>query len=107
MKLINRQELAKTAACRWNKLYNKFDYFDPEKHDIFFRLKSLGSNPDPDKVDEIIGNYTWTRRTCDECQKNDAEKWVEFDPDPGTPEMHLCEDCLKQALVLIEEKDDE
>ncbi len=65
------------------------------------KLKELGSNPDPDDVDEIIGNKSWTRvPTCCEC-KQETQAIVLFHSREDVVEV--CGMCLLKALNIMEE----
>ncbi len=69
--IVTRHTEAATAAQRWAATYKDYKGFRPgdaeRKRDILAQLESLGPTPNPDDVDAIIGNDTWTRRTCDVC----------------------------------------
>ena len=100
MRVISREWLASKAADRWMRQYR--DFGCPIKFDIGVALIGLGSNPDPDKVDEAIGNKSWTRITCDQCQ-SEISKGVEvgqpmtYDSSTAT----LCGPCLRSSLTLL------
>lgn len=68
MKIITRQDLANTVAEQWEEQYPIHSkYFDGGK--IIASLRELGDNPDPDMVDQIIGNRMWTRSRCPKCRQ--------------------------------------
>ena len=62
MKIITRQHLANTAAKRWNDQYSG-SYHAPDKYQKGLALNAL-VDPTPEKVEEIIGNRSWTRLKC-------------------------------------------
>ena len=50
-----------------------------------------------DEIEAIIGNRTWTRNECDECER-DCDILVE------TQGYYFCLSCLKEAIQLIQDK---
>ena len=54
MNKITRQTQANAASIRW-----KFQY-PHDKNNVQARLNALGPVKDPDEVDRIIGNKSWT-----------------------------------------------
>ncbi len=110
MKLIKidllkaRYHRASNSAKKWrdtyyrnNKWYIFLDGRSAER--IWFGLISLGKNPDPDKIDKLIGNSSWTQPNnyyiCKNCEKN-----VEY----GVcikEEISLCDKCIKKCLCII------
>lgn len=65
---------ASTAAQRWSRQYERDT--SPDKQAITAALNALPTNPDPDEVDRIIGNKSWTAvSTCDGCGA-DGEPFV-------------------------------
>jgi len=96
MKLITREIRASEALKRFNKEYA---FMIGNKKDILDRLKSLGSNPNPDDVDKAIGNKTWTCvPSCTECGK-DYSKVLEFEDYDYI--FYLCEKCINMASESI------
>ncbi len=89
MKIVTRKVRAADIFKRWEQQYPS------DLEGIGKKLKELGDNPDPDEVDRIIGNTTWTHLICDHC-KNYVEVavglWEEF---------YLCKECLEKAVVMI------
>lgn len=56
--------------------------------------KKLGSHPDPDAVDALIGTDGWTKTECFCCGKEkDATVTITRD--------EICKECLEKALKLI------
>jgi len=97
MELITRQTLAAEAADRWVAQYQG------DREGKAAAIRSLGEAPDPDAVDAIIGNGSWTSvPECNEC-KTDVEAVVRIgdEPDYESSTAWVCEDCLKKALALI------
>jgi len=112
MKLIKpilkqqRQKLANNAAERWkdnyftgNKWFEFYTRHDKSSEQIWFALLSLGRTPDPDKVDAIIGNNSWTHNdaletSCISCG-NKIEHGVKLSSD-----SNICIICLEEANKL-------
>lgn len=62
MKLFSSRVLASQAV-------RQFPLQLPKELQKISQLESLGDNPDPLAVDEIIGNDCWTTYECDTCRK--------------------------------------
>lgn len=54
MHKITRQTQANAASIRWKRQYPH------DKNNVQARLDALGQIKDPDEVDRIIGNKSWT-----------------------------------------------
>lgn len=66
-------------------------------------LRELGARPDPDDVDRIIGNRSWTRLACNNCQR-EAAKVVQVGEAPSEYESYtasLCLDCVQAAAKAM------
>lgn len=96
MHLITRQSLANSALARWRRQY-------PNGHpngNIATALERLGPTPNPDAVDAVIGNTSWTSPgSCDECGKA-ADELVEVGepPDYESSTARLCVACAVAAV---------
>lgn len=108
MIVITRQMNANKAARRWVENFkNQNMILQAEK------ISSLGNKPDPDELDKILGNDTWTWVECDECNSR-VESAVEFYDSPGSnlsdenefvcPKIIICDSCLKEAVEKLEKK---
>ena len=100
-----RQKLANNVAKRWRDVYynrnDKWYKFDAKKdktaEQVWFGLLSLGKNPDPDRVDLIIGNSSWTndhQKICNSCN-NSIENGIELNKN-----YNLCIVCIEEAYKL-------
>jgi hypothetical protein len=97
MKIITRKTQAAEAADRWIAQYQR------DRDGIAAKIKSLGGTPDPDAVDRIIGNDSWTSvDRCSECDK-DSEVIVRLGQEPNyeSSTAWICPACLRQALALV------
>ena len=58
-----------------------------------------------EKVEEIIGNTSWTRRDCTECCNN-VREWVHLGQEESqdSQTVLLCFNCFKRAMKLFQEK---
>lgn len=97
MKLITRQGLANSVAKKWLGQYPETRYKGTDKWDIYENLVLLGDNPSIEQVNEVIGNNSWTRIVCDNCNSDvdSAVKFTVFDSD-----FLICKDCLSAAKNL-------
>ena len=65
--LLTKQHLVNTVDDRWKKQYylnSSWDYYGDDKVEKYEELASLGKNKNPEDVDKIIGNSSWTRIIC-------------------------------------------
>jgi len=97
MELITRKNRATNVYLRWMEQYPN------DKDGIGERLKALGNNPDPDAVDVVIGNRSWTNVSfCSECDgKFDRVAMVGEPLDYESRTAFICENCLEKALILL------
>ena len=119
MKLETRQQQANEAAEKWRRQYavregtiacqwSWGDESHPQNNlnrERYEQLVTLGEIPDPDKVDEIIGNDSWSHpTTCSEYGARDKRPIVELgeEPDYESNTAYICEECLRKVLALIE-----
>jgi hypothetical protein len=116
MKIKTKRGVILGVAKRWRRQYEPFEKFDNTpifppanpnasklrpKRQIAEELDKLNLNTaTEDQVNEIIGNKSWTRLTCDQC-KRDVEAVIRLgDPKAninGTPSFYICPDCIAQA----------
>ena len=96
MELITRKTKAATVAADWEKFYGKGKYGESKK-EVGAKLRALGPNPCPDKVDELAEGTHWTRLPpCDECGDK-AEALVNIDR-----HVKVCKRCVCKALALFD-----
>lgn len=104
MKIITQLILAKEAPKRWRKQYSHTN--DAEKKEITRQLdalEDLGMQIQPETIDAIIGNRSWTRiGKCDECGIEEPPMIVEVgeEPDYESHTTYLCISCLEAAVKL-------
>lgn len=101
-KKMTRQQNANSAAIRWAEQYCSGRFKCTDWHiDVLHKLNELGEHPDPDAVDSIIGNSSWTDTDCSLCNAHNVPI-VRFEIDDQG--MDLCERCLTKALTLIRQE---
>ena len=108
MHLITRQDLANRAAQRFEERYGVLGHWTLSNgrmpSEILTQLKALGPTPDPDQVDAIIGNTSWTAvPRCDECGATDQPYVAQVGekPDYESNTAHLCPGCIHQLAKLV------
>lgn len=112
MKVIDRRAKAKDAVINWHSIYDSKpnDVHWKRCHEKTKQLDALGPSPDPDDVDRIIGNTSWTNIPCVNCHRN---VYVAVQMRPDDPELgpiFMCKDCVneaREALISISQNEDE
>lgn len=96
--IITRQILANSAASRWRDQYAGGQY-GPDKLVIADQLDALGTSPNPDDVDAVIGNTAWTRvPACDNCCASVPMVVMVGEPmDYESNTARLCRSCVQLA----------
>jgi len=99
MKVITAETLAAEAYTRWMKQYPS------DKDGIGEMLLGLGENPNPEDVDNIIGNCSWTSvPRCNECESIvDKVIMLGEEPDYESYTIFVCDECIKNACSKIKE----
>lgn len=110
MNIITRKSLAAYAAMRWKGRYfnenNLHPWLSDDKEKTHSDLIALGENPNPDDVDSIIGNDSWTATICDECGSKNVAVVVIGEPrDYESSTAEICKDCLATAIEMVNEND--
>lgn len=103
MKIQTRAILAQEAPKRWALQYSH----PPVRRDqqaITEQLAALKSPIDPDQVDAIIGNKSWTQvHCCSECDERvDVVVEIGQEPDYESSTAWVCLPCLRAAVALAE-----
>lgn len=101
MKIITRQLLANGAAKRYRAQYSGGQYGDKSK--TTEKLLALNSPVDPDEVDRIIGNTSWTTPpSCNVCGKlNGPVVEVGDKPDYDSNTAWVCFDCVRAIGKMV------
>lgn len=105
-RIITRQSLARAAAERWKAQYFVGRWREENHLRIHSMLIALGSDPNPDDVDMIIGNTSWTRPgACDNCGAESSALYMIGQPlDYESHTASVCITCLRAAVKEMEEK---
>ena len=117
MKKITNRDLIRTVSARWFKVYgDTMDSTPPlftfnskvvserkTKRQISSELQSLdGDTATKEDVALIIGNDSWVRLTCDECEEDvDTVIRVGEKPDYESSTAYLCGSCVLKAFNLL------
>ncbi len=93
------QRSGKHVAERWRNSYFCRGHWSDVRGEcadvIYGKLKALGDDPEPDAVDAIIGNTSWTHANCSACG-NEVSRALIFTNNGGMGEtVSLCADCIK------------
>jgi len=106
MSKLTRQDLANNVAESWRKQYEVGNFeWKSIRHDgktqsaevVYNNLVKLGDKPNPDDIDKVIGNKSWTELTCDECSESvDEVVLIGRNLSYEKSEAYVCLDCLKR-----------
>ena len=98
MKTITKKDILENLKVN-RQLFNGKYLFD-----IFKNLENEKELTEK-KAIEIFGGKSWTENICDECGK-DAFTVIEIGQEPEYESFcaHICLECLKRAVELIENK---
>jgi hypothetical protein len=112
MKVVTRESRAAEAAelwwihhtdqdGTWIPIGRVYQVGNTDSQIMYEKLQALGLNPDPDKVDEIIGNISWTRvPACDECNQETQSVCSFYNRSDRV--VSICGVCLLKALNIME-----
>ena len=95
MEAITRQEVIDAAPKRWKHQY-------PGGREGIYEKLMAAKPLTKEKVDTIIGNQSWTRLSCDECEK-EVDSAITISNSETL--FYVCKKCLNKALRLIDKKD--
>ena len=101
--LLTKQHLVNTVDDRWKNQYyinSSWDYYGEDKIEKYEQLVNLGKNKNPEDVNKIIGNSSWTRLICNHCSK-DVDAVVVFST--GEESLYVCEDCVNISVRQFNE----
>ena len=100
MELILRELKKKRVSAKYKQQHFKDGVwlYDGVRRSVNFdKLVALGNNPNADKIDEIMGNKSWTHELCNECGEYCADAI-------RTGDTVLCADCLKLFIRALEKE---
>jgi len=77
-------------------------FFDGSWSDYKIKLLKAENPLTEEKAKEILGNDSWTRNKCDECDA-DVYATVQLgqEPDYESAAANICLDCLNKAIALV------
>jgi len=106
MRIISRKLRAMQAAQAWRSQYFVGAQWgrtvSGDTKVVYDKLVSLGNSPKPEKVNEVIGNDSWTNVHCHECgQKVDKVVQVGEPEDYQSATAGICASCATNAFELI------
>lgn len=103
---ITTIEKAQSAPERWQEQYSHSSHRrDPDKARITQKLLALPAHErTPVRVDQIIGNSSWTRIFCDVCDESVAAATV-VSSCSGYHTAQVCDACWTTHALTIRGKD--
>ncbi len=103
MKRITERDRILTVAERWDAQYSMLASGDTARQ-ISERLHKLNlKKVKASTVNKVIGNDSWTRVMCEECEKDVGQAVVLYGSWPDTA-IEICESCLNLAKRVIQGK---
>lgn len=102
MKILTRKSLAAEVPARWAARYSGTT--SPNLAAITKKLAELPIPVDPDAVDSIVGNKSWTGiGICGECKKDGPPMLVQIgdEPDYDSHTAYVCLDCIGAAYRML------
>jgi hypothetical protein len=98
MNKVTRTTKAKSASKLWISAYRLKEGWEVGDRygEICKSLIALGDNPDPDDVDKVIGNSSYTDCHCNECDSYVDEIIMLGEEDYDS--ARVCKECLVKAL---------
>lgn len=100
MMAVTKSEKCKTIAERWARQYPSHKRSE-DKTAVYEQLVGLQGCGTEEQIDSIIGNRSWTRNACTECDK-DSQTLIRLgdEPDYDSSTVWICLTCLKVAVKL-------
>jgi len=103
MILTTKKDILSSLPARWKMQY-RTNYQLADGKWTFDIIKQLEDeqNLTEERAKEILGNDSWTRNKCDECN-NDVYATVQIGQEPyyESSTANICIDCLNKAVALI------
>ncbi|KNY36054.1 MULTISPECIES: hypothetical protein [unclassified Agrobacterium] len=97
--IITKSQVVADVPDTWARQYDARVYRVPEEHkEITAKLRGLPKGFTAEQVEEIIGNKSWTRILCEECEE-EVDAVAEFKS--GERFVHVCEVCIRKAGIAI------
>jgi hypothetical protein len=102
MELITKKSILELLPYKYATQYpQNSQFFDGSWSDDKIKLLKAEVPLTEERANEILGNNSWTRNKCDECN-NDVYATVQLgqEPDYESATANICLDCLKKAVKL-------
>lgn len=102
MNILNKQYLIDNICSVWKQNYffaGNWRY-GHNKEEIYNNLVALGDNKTEENIAEVIGNSSWTRLECSECEQDSYSVVTMSVEEYG---IYLCKSCLIKGLELLGE----
>ena len=114
MCVLTRALAAKKAADRFEAQYRNsldspgFANAAQTRGDILGDLRALGPAPNPDQVNAVIGNNSWTDiGNCHNCGRDAAIlAQVGEEPDYESNTANICLECAKAVVAMLTEAEE-
>lgn len=97
--IITKAQVVADVPDTWARQYDTRVFrVSEEQKEITSKLRGLPKGFTAGQVEEIIGNKSWTRILCEECEE-EVEALAEFRS--GERFVHVCEVCIRKAAIAI------
>ena len=102
MELITKKSILEGLAQKYQMQYStNRQFFDGSWSDDKIKMLKAENPLTEERAKEILGNDSWTRNKCDECNK-DVYATVQLgqEPDYESATANICLECLNKAVAL-------
>lgn len=97
--IITKSQVVADVPDNWARQYDARVFrVSEEQKEITSKLRSLPKGFTAEQVDEIVGNKSWTRIFCEECEE-EVDAVAEFKSSERF--VHVCEVCIRKAGIAI------
>jgi hypothetical protein len=104
IKLITKTDIIKNVPVKYRKAYpTNYEFFDGTFSDDVYNQLINNMVSTEDEITKIIGNDSWTRNACDECNQDvftAIQLGEETDWESNT--FKICPDCLNKTKTLFD-----
>lgn len=107
MKFTTQRDVIRNVANRWRQQYPQGKaYWPRDSEETYTALVALDKETaTPEQIAKIIGNESWTRLRCDECEEDvTALLTVGEEPDYESATASICLSCLEKAASYLPTK---
>lgn len=112
MEIVKAGKTQKVSQ-RWKLQYNRKDGWSttygkngPEstktKYEQILAIENSRVRNKLDKIDEVIGNKSWTHAYCSGCSTQTRENLISIDMCDNEYNYQLCITCVRKMLTLLE-----